>query len=178
VTQPANVASVPDASRRVRSYATVSLFAGVLAIAVGYASAFMRGGAPPWGVWLLAIGIPISLTAVMVLGATRGRRGIGSLKTPFTIVFLMLAIGFGAAISLPANESANSPLWLGLPMRAAIIIYGIGLLPIFILPIAYAVTFEAQTLDSQDLEKVRALGRRRMEAESHRLAQPRDESMR
>jgi hypothetical protein len=148
------------------------LFVGVVAIAAGYSSAFMRGGAPAWGIWLLAIGIPISLTAVMVLGAARGRRGIGSLKIPFAIVFLVLAIGFGAAISLPANESANSALWLGLPARAAIIIYGIGLLPIFVLPIAYAVTFETQTLDSQDLEKVRALGRRRMEAERHRPDQP------
>jgi hypothetical protein len=149
-----------------------------MAIAGGYASAFMRGGAPAWAVWLLAIGIPISLTAVMVLGAARGRSGVGSLKIPFAIVFLMLAIGFGAAISLPANESADSSLWLGLPARAAIIIYGIGLLPIFVLPIAYAVTFETQTLDSKDVEKVRALGRRRMEAESRAPDQLPDQSVR
>jgi hypothetical protein len=153
-------------SQRVRAYAVAGLLAGVLAIAGGYASAFIDGGAPAWGVWLLAIGIPVSLTAVMVLGAARGEGGIGSLKIPFAIVFLILSIGFGAAISLPGTESAASRLWLGLPVRAAIIIYGIGLLPIVILPIAYAMTFETQTLDAADLEKVRALGRARAAADS------------
>jgi hypothetical protein len=108
------------------------------------------------------MGIPTSLTAVMILGAARGARGIGSLKIPFAIVFVILAIGFGAAISLPAAESRDSSLWLGLPTRAAIVIYGIGLLPIVVLPIAYAVTFETQTLDAEDLEKVRALGQQRV----------------
>jgi hypothetical protein len=45
------------------------------------------------------------------------------------------------------------------------------LLPIVVLPIAYAVTFETQTLDAEDVEKVRALGRQRIEAEAMRLAE-------
>jgi hypothetical protein len=68
-------------------------------------------------------------------------------------------IGFGAALALPATEGPLSQLWLGLPARAAIVIYGIGLLPIVVLPIAYAVTFKTQTLSAEDVEKVRALGR-------------------
>jgi hypothetical protein len=103
----------------------------------------------------------------MVLGAARGRLGIGTLKIPFAIVFFILAVGFAAAISLPSTESSASSLWLGLPARAAIVIYGIGLLPIVVLPIAYAVTFETQTLDAADLEKVRMLGRQRLEVEAN-----------
>ena len=39
------------------------------------------------------------------------------------------------------------------------VIYGIGLLPIVVLPIAYALTFETQTLSAEDVERVRELGR-------------------
>jgi hypothetical protein len=39
------------------------------------------------------------------------------------------------------------------------VIYGVGLLPIFVLPIAYALTFETQTLSAEDVERVRMLAR-------------------
>jgi hypothetical protein len=151
-----------------RTAALVTLFASVVAIALGYASAFRRGGAPAWAPWLLAVGIPVALGAIMVLGAARGRRGIGALKIPFAFVVATLAIGFGAALALPATESSLSRLWLGLPLRAAIVIYGVGLLPIVILPIAYALTFETQTLTAEDVERVQALARERRETEADR----------
>lgn len=97
----------------------------------------------------------------MILGAARGRRGIGPLKLPFLFVVATLAIGFGAALALPATEGPLSKLWLGLPARAAIVIYGVGLLPIIVLPIAYAVTFESQTLSAEDVERVRAVAAER-----------------
>jgi hypothetical protein len=93
----------------------------------------------------------------MILGAARGKKGIGPLKLPFFFVVAVLAIGFCAALALPATESPLSKLWLGLPARAAVVIYGIGLLPIVVLPVAYALTFETQTLSAEDLERVRAL---------------------
>ena len=95
----------------------------------------------------------------MILGAARGRMGIGPLKYPFAFVVAVLAIGFCAALAIPATEGPLSKLWLGLPARAAIVIYGIGLLPIIVLPVAYALTFEAQTLNAEDVERVRELGR-------------------
>ena len=85
--------------------------------------------------------------------------GIGPLKYPFAFVVAVLAIGFCAALAIPATEGPLSKLWLGLPARAAIVIYGIGLLPIIVLPVAYALTFEAQTLNAEDVERVRELGR-------------------
>ena len=151
----------PNPTRRV---AVASLFVAVFAIAGGYAAAFSPNGAPPWAAWLLALGIPISLGAIMILGAARGGRGIGSLKIPFGFVVATLAVGFGAALALPASEGPLSSLWLGLPARAAIVIYGIGLLPIVVLPIAYALTFESQTLTASDVERVRQLARERKAA--------------
>ena len=145
-----------DTTRRA---ALLGLITGLVAIAAGYTAAFLPGGAPTWAAWLLALGIPVALGAIMILGAARGRRGIGPLKYPFAFVVAVLAIGFCAALALPAAEGPLSRLWLGLPTRAAIVIYGIGLLPIIVLPLAYALTFEAQTLSADDVERVRELGR-------------------
>jgi hypothetical protein len=101
----------------------------------------------------------MAVGAIMILGAARSNRGIGPLKIPFLFTVAMLAVGFCVALALPANETAASQLWLGLPVRAAVVIYGVGVLPIVVLPIAYAVTFETQTLSAEDVERVRALGR-------------------
>jgi hypothetical protein len=60
------------------------------------------------------------------------------------------------ALALPPAEGANGPLLLGLPLRTAIVLYGIGVVPIFILPFAYALTFESSTLSEDDLNRVRA----------------------
>ncbi len=138
--------------------ARLSLTAATIAIAVAYASAFMTGGAPGWAPWLLACGIPVALVAIMIMGAARGRGGIQKLVVPFAFVGILLTVGFCLALGLPANESANSSLVFGLPLRAAIVIYGIGLIPIVVLPVAYALTFETQTLSAEDLEQVRKLG--------------------
>ncbi len=154
----ADVAANPTGDAT-RNAALIALFVGIVAIAGGYAAAFSSGGTPVWAAWLLALGIPVALAAIMILGAARGRRGIGPLKLPFAFVALILVIGFGAALALPATEGPLSTLWLGLPARAAIVIYGVGLLPIVVLPIAYALTFETQTLSAEDIERVRALAR-------------------
>jgi hypothetical protein len=102
----------------------------------------------------------------MILGAARGQKGIGPLKLPFLFVVTVLAIGFCAALALPATEGPLAKLWLGLPARAAVVIYGIGLLPIVVLPVAYALTFDTQTLRAEDVERVRAMGRANRERAS------------
>jgi hypothetical protein len=80
-------------------------------------------------------------------------------------VGLALSSGFALALGLPANEGATTTLVLGLPVRAAIILYGIGLMPIVILPVAYAITFETQTLNAADIERVRQAAARMRSAE-------------
>jgi hypothetical protein len=144
-----------------RRLSVVALFTAIVAIAVAYASAFTRGGAPMWAPWLLAMGIPIAIGAIMVLGAIRANQGIGRLAIPFALVVLMLAIGFGAALVIPGTEGPLSKLWFGLPARAAIVIYGVGLLPILVLPVAYALTFQTQILSAADVERVRSLAQQR-----------------
>ena len=140
-----------------RTSAIAALFLSIVAIAIAYASAFSKTGTPPWSPWVVAVAVPVAIVAIMILGAARGD-GVGRLKIPFAFVALNLVIGFVAVLALPATESATSRLLLGLPLRAAIVIYGVGLLPIFVLPVAYALTFETQTLDAADVERVRRVG--------------------
>lgn len=125
------------------------------AIAVAYGAAFLPGGAPPWAAWLLAMAIATCMVAFMALGAARPGRGVGRLRPALAAVFVIVAGCFALALSLPP-ERIGDALWLGLPRRAAVLLYGIGLLPLLVLPLAYARTFEEQTLSEADLERVRA----------------------
>jgi hypothetical protein len=144
-----------------KRFALVAIVAGTAAIAVGYASAFVAGGPPAWAAWLLALGIPASIGGVILLGAARGGAGVGRLWIPIAFVTLTLAVGFALALAIGPTESADSVLWLGLPARAAIVIYGIGLMPAIVLPLAYALTFETQTLSEEDVKRVIAMGKER-----------------
>jgi hypothetical protein len=134
------------------------LLGGTLAIAAAYASAFGAAGAPRWAAWAMALGVPLVLVATLTLGAAREGRLPRALVLPFALVGGLLAGGFALALGLPDDLGAAEPLWLGLPRRAAVVVYGIGLLPVLVLPVAYALTFDAQTLREEDLARVRRAG--------------------
>ena len=133
------------------------LFIGaVLLVAVAYVSAFLPGGSPAWAPWLLAGGTCLSLVAMMVVGAARHGRIGGRLALAFGVVLAITAGGFATLLALPAADAADPALILGLPVRAAVLLYGIGIIPFFIVPLAYAWTFDEMTLSKADLERVRA----------------------
>lgn len=140
--------------------ALVVLFLSMAAIGAAFATAIATGRVPVWSAWVMAGATSFSLIATMTLGAARTGRPFGGLHrvlAPFAAVLLILLGAFAAALLLPA---AAEPLLLGLPRRAAIVLYGIGVLPAFILPIAYALTFDELTLSDEDIERIReAAGR-------------------
>ena len=138
-----------------RRTALAGLLAGTLAIAAGYGSAFLPGPPPGWAAWALATGSSLVMVASMALGAVREGKGVGRLNWAFAFVFVVLAGGFAAVMLLPA-ETPGAPLYFGLPLRAAIVLIGIGLLPLLVLPVAYALTFDEMTLSDEDLARVRA----------------------
>ena len=142
-----------------RRNSLLALFLGTLACAAAYASAFLPGDPPGWSPWALGIGTATVMVAASALGAARTDTGIGRLKLPFAIVFLIVAGGFAAVLAMPAPDPANPTLILGLPVGAAIVILGIGILPLLVLPIAYALTFEDMTLSEADLARVREAAR-------------------
>lgn len=130
--------------------------AGTLAIAIAYASAFVGGGMR-WGSWLMVVGLATLVVSLMALGAARREGGLGPLRLPIAFTFVVIVGGFGAALAMPGETGASARLLLGLPLRAAIVIYGIGLAPMLVLPLAYALTFDRMTLSEADLDRVRAM---------------------
>lgn len=150
--------------------ALAALAAATVLIGVAYASAFLPGGSPAWAAWLCMIGTSSSMVAAMVIGAHREGRPLGVLVWPFAFTLVVLLGGFSAALVLP-EPVAGSPLWLGLPPGAAVVLYGVGLLPLLVLPIAYALTFDERTLTPEDIARITALaaelrdGRERSERE-------------
>ena len=147
-----------------RSAALAGLVLGILLIAVAYVAVFATGGTPSWSIWSYMIGTSTTMLSMMVLGAARGRHGVSRLILPFTIIYVLLIVGFGAVLVMPP-ESAQSPLWIGLPSRTAIVLYGIGVLPLFLLPLAYAFTFDTMTLSETDLARIAELRQAREDAE-------------
>ena len=135
----------------------LSLFIlSVLLIAGAYASAFLPGDPPAWAPWLMAAGTALSLVAMMAVGAARKGRVAKRLAAAFVLVLVIVGAGFAALLALPPADPGDPALWLGLPPRAAVLLYGVGVLPFFIVPVAYAWTFDAMTLSQADVDRVRA----------------------
>jgi hypothetical protein len=155
-----------------RRNSLLALFLGTLACAAAYASAFLPGAPPSWSPWALGIGTAVVMVAASALGAARADTGIGRLKLPFALCFLIVAGGFAAVLAMPAPDAANPTLFLGLPAGAAIVILGIGLLPLLVLPIAYALTFDEMTLSEADLARVREAARAWQAAQQPAAAHP------
>jgi hypothetical protein len=139
----------------VKTRALYALVVATLLIASAYASAFLPGGSPSWAVWPMVVGTTGALVSMMAMGAARPGVRLGALAWVFGAVFVLVTVAFGLALSLPP-EDAGSRLVLGLPLRAAIVLFGIGLLPLFLVPVAYAATFDRVTLSEEDLARIRA----------------------
>jgi hypothetical protein len=139
----------------IRAAAIAVVFASVLLIGAAYASAFFGTGAPAWAGWAMSLGTAALLVSLMALGAVR-EGGLGSLGVALGVIFLLLAGGFGLVLSMPASPPPSTALWLGLPPGAALVLYGIGLVPVLVAPVAYALTFDRMTLSAADLERVHA----------------------
>jgi len=127
---------------------------GAVLVAAAYGSAFLPGGAPPAAPWLMVGGIALGFVGFMVLGARRHGARLGRLRWVFAGVFALLVLCFSGALLLPASEGPASTLILGLPPRAALVVLGVGVLPALVLPVAYALTFDTQTLRAGDLESI------------------------
>lgn len=144
-------AASPGQAKRV---ALLGLVISICLLGVAYASAFLPGDPPTWAAWLMAIGTTLSLIAMMAVGAARQGRIGRRLAVALAAVLAVVGGGFGVLLALPP-AGGEAPLWLGLPPRAAVLLYGIGLVPFFIVPVVYAWTFDELTLSEADMERVR-----------------------
>ncbi len=127
-------------------------------VAVAYAALFLAAPspAPAWAPLSLAVGANGIIITLMAIGAVRRDTMPRSLAWTFVGLFVLCAGAFVFALLMPAQEGAGGPLLLGLPLRTAVVLYGVGVVPIAVLPFAYAFTFESSTLSDDDLAAVRA----------------------
>jgi hypothetical protein len=153
-----------------RRLAIAGIVGATLLIAVAYVAVLVTGRTPAWAPWAYMIGTTTVMLATIVLGAARRGGGVGRLALPFALIYVLLLAGFAAALALPPEVGADAPLWLGLPRRAAVVLYGIGVVPLFLLPVAYALTFDSATLREEDLARVAAARERRLSAIGSRLS--------
>lgn len=120
-----------------RRAAWSGVIGGLLAQAAAMLLAFAGRDADPVTSWLAVVGLVATLAGTLMLGAMRrGRLTVWGWLAVGTVAVVLLA-GFGAALLLPA-ETADGPLWFGLPRRAAIVLLGVGLLPVAVLPLCHA----------------------------------------
>lgn len=141
-----------------RSLALIGVALGLLLVALGYVSAL------PWvqgvvsfaatgGPWCLLVGSMLSLVAIALLGAARNGRVPPILLAPLGLTFVLVTGGVGAAL-LTAPPVPGDPLWGGLPAGAAFVVYGAGLLPLFVIPLAYAWSFPHLGFESEELDEL------------------------
>lgn len=127
-----------------RDVARWAVVAGTLGVAGAYASAFAPARIARGGHVLMAIAVPVLLVGVLALGALparRASRGPARRERRLTLAFvalaLWLAVGFVLALRAAPTVS-GSALVAGLPWPAAIILYGVGLVPLVLLPVLFA----------------------------------------
>lgn len=116
------------------------LVAGLLAQATAMMLALLGFAESAVTSWCAAAGLAMAMTGTVVLGARRGGRLTAWGWLAAGTVAAVLLVGFGAALLLPP-ESPGDALWFGLPRRAAIVLLGVGLVPVAVLPACYALDF-------------------------------------
>ena len=132
--------------------------AGTTLICAAYLSAFVPGG-PEWGTWCMVGGLAALCVGCTALGSYRSGRRSTLLNIALAFTALALVAGFGLALVLPPDEVTGASLVLGFPVRAAAVLYLVGLLPLFVLPLVYAVIFDRFTVTDDDVARVRAARR-------------------
>jgi hypothetical protein len=130
----------------------IGLVGGLLLQAIGYLSAFITTYEIP--AWIVALGVTSVLTGTLILGATRKGRLSAPARLAAGAMFAILTVCFVAAAALPV-ETHNEPFWLGLPRRAAIVLLGVGVLPMLVLTLAYASDHRDDDLDEAALQRLR-----------------------
>jgi hypothetical protein len=119
----------------------VGVGAGAGLITLAYALAFTSMRATVAPVSMLA-GLTFTCMGALALGAPRSRLALAGIA----LTGLLLAGTVGASLVAPP-PTADATLWLGLPRATALVVYGVGVLPLVILPLVYALTHRSSPRD-------------------------------
>ncbi len=106
----------------------------------------------PLAPWLAAFGGATFPVALIALGAAqRGR--LGTLRLPLALLWLLLAGGLAAVLTLPAG----GPDVAGLPLATALMIFVLVPVPLLGLGLLYALSFGRLGVREEDLDRMRRL---------------------
>ena len=114
---------------------------GTATIGVAYAATILRGTPPAWAAWLLAFGCAATAVGLFVIGAATRGSIPAAVAVTLILLFVLIVASFGAALATAPNEGVDGRLVLGLPMRLAIVFYGVGFVPLIALPVVFGLTF-------------------------------------
>jgi heme/copper-type cytochrome/quinol oxidase subunit 4 len=139
-----------------RRVAVALLGASSVALLAGYAAAWWPSVEPRAVGVLFASAIVAQLVAFVLLGARRrdGRFGAAWIAV---LALVVVVGGILLVVSLSEGSAANEPFLLGLPRRAALVLYGVGVAPLLVLAGAFARGFAQWAPTDDDLARVRAL---------------------
>ncbi|MFQ5740449.1 MAG: hypothetical protein ACE5JX_15690 [Acidobacteriota bacterium] len=107
--------------------------------------------------WVFAILVMVYPVALMTLGAATRRSRLGPLKWVFASLGAVLVVS-AAALLVYGRDSGR--FWIGLPAPAAIMFYGLWLIPFVLVSAAYVWTFSTFSVAAEDLKRIRQLGHR------------------
>jgi hypothetical protein len=111
----------------------------------------------PWAEVIFAVlvmGYPVALIVVAV-----GRRqGLGPLRIPLLILLLFLE-ACTVGMLLLRGHVTDAPWFGGLPLAAAIQLYGLFLTPLLLVALTYALTFDRFEMKQNDLDRFEELKR-------------------
>jgi len=120
----------------------VMVIVGTMMVALAYALAFAAAPWPTRGAGLMAVAQPAIMVGALALG-TRGRSASDRRwLSALLVVAVSVLGGLLAALWMP-EEQANTPLWFGLPPRVLVLLLLVVMVPLVLLPWAYAKTFVA-----------------------------------
>ena len=132
----------------------LALFLIAALSAVLLVSMLVGGRVAGWFFGVAAMALPVAL---MALGALR-RGKLGKVGPALVVLVLLLEGAFLGTLAL-AGKVLEAPRVLGLPSAAALFFAAIWLLPLVLVSLSYALTFEEQGISNADLERLRELNR-------------------
>lgn len=104
---------------------------------------------------LLVMGYPVALIVVAV--ARNGK--LGHLGIPLTLLLVFLEACTIGMLVLRGHVT-DGPWFGGLPLAAAIQLYGLFLTPLLLVALTYALTFDRFEMKQEDLDRLEKIGRR------------------
>ena len=117
---------------RIRTSAVALIATASFLLVLGYGATFWPGSVPMWVSALFAVATAAQLVAFCVLGAVTREGRLGA--AAWGIIAMGVLVGGSLVYAIVAPDLvAHEPLLLGVPRRAAVIIYGVGVLPLAVL---------------------------------------------